>query len=441
MDFFYENYSAPNWQGKESLLCNALSIAYLCEDVRTAKDYISSQSDRFKSVWAFDQLRMLATYWGPEFFDIESELYIDYSIGGWLNQTSYSLSTSLLDMEHLEAIGYKEELISFAFAMVSNYIKKPKLEYKTPAEVSNHLYSGPAKKSDPRVQIFTLGTEDIISFYLKLTTFQRNYTKRKLNFSRQPIRKLLSIIEIMRKKLMTKPWHCIPDRLVDYQTWTNTGYGFVLPAESELARHDNDPISSMLEGDVDERDSIFTWDPKIPSYAIDRQIQTSVRMYHNCSQFSNTGAIPILEYFYRNRIYPQTRMIGRQREPPHPDLPSEPNCRQPPGIRYHNELCQRDIPDYETEISERSNSDDEYEGIDGILGTVNDHLRELKDLKHTAYESAFTAEDLQNKSKDELLDQLLAADDTKYDHENREEFSITDDIFDNSDEDLGLDFF
>jgi hypothetical protein len=49
---FYEQYNKPGWFHKESLVCNALACAYLAPNIRTAKHYIYSQSDRFNSPWA-----------------------------------------------------------------------------------------------------------------------------------------------------------------------------------------------------------------------------------------------------------------------------------------------------------------------------------------------------------------------------------------------------
>jgi hypothetical protein len=96
---FYENYTQKGWKNKESLVCNAIACAYLAPDIRTAKLYISSQSDRFCSPWAFSHLRQLAEYWGPEFYNVETELYVTAEIGGWMHQTSYSLSTALVDLD------------------------------------------------------------------------------------------------------------------------------------------------------------------------------------------------------------------------------------------------------------------------------------------------------------------------------------------------------
>jgi hypothetical protein len=436
---FYENYSAPGWQNKESLVCNALACAYLAPSIRVAKHYISSQSDRFKNKWAFARLRELAEYWGAEFFDVETELRITSEMGGWIKQTSYSLSTALLDLDDLWPKFHYQ--VPIAYEVCRRYFSCPKPEYKTPGWVANHLYNGRAGAAPPQVQIFKLVQDDVLTFYKKLTSYQRNFARRIKTSQANAKSANRTFEQIQRSILRTNPWHCIPDSLVGYTSWTDTGAAY-LPACQELMRHDNDPFDSMLRGELDERDNVFTWDPNIPSYAIDTTVQTSIWMYQNCSQFSNTGCIPIVEYFNRNRIYPNAKLgYGRIRHPPIEKTPEKQN--QPPGPRRHYEVCRYGhitervdievIPDEPLVVEDFAELVRQAE--EDLYGKV-EVLPEKKSFIGTGVIGSLVKEG-EEVDTDELLERLLNHDDTEGDH------AIIDrgdrlDVFENSDDDLGL---
>jgi hypothetical protein len=362
---FYENYQAPGWAEKEALVCNALACAYLAPSLRVAKHFIASQSDRFRNPWAFGQLRSLARKWGAEFFSVEDELYITYEAGGWLKQTSMTLSTTLRDIDFLSRKGYEEWIICFAYDVCKRYNKTPTPQFKTPGFVINHVYQGPAKKTDPRVQLLALTDIDVRDFYKRLTTFQRKYSTRVENSTVYEKSRHHSIITVMADALK-QPWHAIPDSLVRYTTFTNTGY-FYLPVITELARYDEDPILSSLKGELSEEDEKFTWDPVIWDSLQDLVINTSLYMYRGCSRFSNTGAIPILEYFWRYKEYPQVVRfkgdleIGRERDPP-PPRPKQPVSRGP--RRHHVVLREEERLEY---LDEPVPPDKMISGSDNIM--------------------------------------------------------------------------
>jgi hypothetical protein len=439
---FYENYSAPGWQGKESLVCNALACAYLAPSIRVAKHYICSQSDRFKTKWGFSQLRDLAYYWGPEFFDVESELRITAEMGGWLKQTSYSLSTALLDLDDLWP-RYPDQ-VPIAYEVCRRYFSAPRPKFQTQGWVANHLYNGRAGPAPPRVQIFKLTNDDVLTFYKKLTSYQRNFAKRVATSQANINQIKWDKEEIQESLLRVDPWFCIPDSLVLYESWTNTGAA-ELPVMQEVHRHDNDPFDSMLRNELDERDDSFTWDPPIPAYAQETTVKTSMWMYRNCSQFSNTGALPIVEYFNRHRIYPNTKLgCGRIRYPPLEQAKSD-RPRQPVGVRFHSEKCryiETFDPGGNPEIT-----DEEPDGpsFEELLYEAESFIREnLKDERAEKVilgkgATGSLVKEGEEIDREELLNRLLSQDDTQDDHV-QPVIGVPHELFDNSDnEDLGLD--
>jgi hypothetical protein len=438
---FYENYSAPGWRGKEALVCNALACAYLSPDIRTAKMYISSQTDRFKSRWAFAELVKLARYWGPEFYDVNTELRVSNEIGGWLRTTSYGLSTALRDLDDIWPLW--DHIIPFAYAVCKRRSGEPKPQYQTEATVFNHIYQGPAKKSDPRVQLLTLGREDVLTFYKKLTTYQRNF-KRRMETS--GIRKIsYKTLSEIQRDILKNPWHCIPESLIAYQTWSSSDICRV-SADTELLRWDNDPISSLLQGNLDEEDSVMTWDPLIPAFSRNYTLNTTLWNYRLCSQFSNSGILPILEYFYRNRVYPMPKSgVGRIRIAPYfCDREEVDRNLAPPGKKRHLERCR--IVDSEPDQVELEISvpiDKTIEDVNKFAQEVFDEFARENHFRDNipVVGSIITAADIEDTNEQELLDKLLNADDNQYDHRNREE-AANDLLYgSDSDESLGLNFF
>jgi hypothetical protein len=443
---FYENYTAKGWQAKESLVCNAIACAYLAPTIRVAKHYVSSQSDRFKSEWAFSELRRLAEYWGPEFFTIESELYITSEIGGWLQQTSWSLSTLLLDIDYLVP-RFRDDMILHAYKACSRYYKAPKPEFKTQGYVNNHLYQGPAKHADPRVQMFSLVQDDILSFYKKLTSFQRNFKSRIENSNVKGKKAKFDLKKLQKQILSTSPYFAAPDSMIWYETWTNTGYGFTLTSDSELYRYDNDPIKAMLDGTLNENDECFTWDCPIPPYALGYKIETSLWMYRRMSQFSNTGAMPILEYFWRKGVYPIPFSYSRERDPPPEEVIVEnklTNLRQPRGPRIHRERCiflenQEIIPEPKPPDIKEASYEELMAATLKIIEQDLDDYHKSKEYADRKIAGQIIDEEVTEENRNELLDRLLNFDDTARDHVLTTNVDERNDIFEGSDSELGLD--
>jgi hypothetical protein len=315
---FYEQYDKRGWVDKESLVCNAIACAYLAPNIRVAKHYISSQSERFSSKWAREQLIALAHWWGSEFFDVRSELFIHFEIGGWLNTTSLGLKTSLRDLELLSE-DYDMETIAFAYEVCKQFITPPRPLFKRKGFVNNFRYSGPARESDARIQIYTIGEEDLIEYYKKLTKFQRRYDTRLSKYESRVHQKALkkSLDAIFKDLLRRGPWYTIPDSVVEGESHMNE---LEVEPSSEFSTHSDDLISDLLlEKEVVYDDLIFKWDPKIPLKGLKYRIHTSLSDLLMASQFSNSGFLPILEFNLRNKANPNiSRVLGRLRFPAKP---------------------------------------------------------------------------------------------------------------------------
>jgi hypothetical protein len=436
---FYENYSAPGWKNKEALVTNALACAYLAPDIRTAKEYVSSQSDRFKNRWAFSALRDLANYWGPEFYDIETELRVDKSIGGWLSQTRYSLCTSLLDVEELDDRFHS--ILPAAIALCGRYNNSPKPEFKNPGLVRNHMYTGPAKASDPRVQLLTLTVEDIFSYYLRLTSYERNYKSRIENYKSvkpKPFKSILDCQKILLRK--GAPWHAIPDTMVAYESWTSTGNVY-MDVSGERDRHDDDPFTALLQDDLHPYDSNMVWDPGIPTKALYDRLVTSIWMFESASQFSNTGALPIVEYFNRKRIYPVAHRYRELRMRYGP-IEKDRKIFSEKGTNRHRESCLPSKEDVSESESESEKSELPKDSISDLIRVAESELKEeVPEFRKERDKIPVPGQiDLSGLSVEEAADKLLANIDNKDWHNVVSNPDDRNDIFDGSDEEgLGLD--
>jgi len=306
---FYEEYSRPGWKEKEALACNALACAYLAPNVRVAKVYISSQSHRFASKWAWRELCRLATFWGAEFFDVETELQISKEIGGWLDTRSLGLKTTLRDLDRLLNDGYSVGRINYALEVSRRTITGPRPEYSNPGLVTNDRYQGEAKKSHPRVQMLTLTDEDLTKYYSKLTSFQRNPERKYAKLIPKHVNVVKDRISLYRKILLSySRWYAIPDSLID-EDQAIDGYDLI-PLNPLLEREfPIDDIEDYLLHQGEELPDL-TWDPEIPdSVMLYEEVHASVKEFIACAQFSNYGVLPALEWLRRWGTSPNPKRI------------------------------------------------------------------------------------------------------------------------------------
>jgi len=307
---FYEEYGKPGWRTKESLVCNAIACAYLAPDIRVAKNYIFSQSERFSSKWALSQLRELALYWGGEFFDPEVELKLHFEIGGWLDIRSCGLKTSTQDLYNLIDQGQDMQYLGWVLQVCSRYITPPKPEYKTKGSVKNALYEGPAFKSDPRIQLYTLGEDDLLSYYKRLTTFQRNFSRRLETFNFKKAFPIIKDEKSLLKYLLRTAWHQIPMQIAEEKTWRND---LEVNIASELAMKDSKDLApeKLIEYFLKPEEVPF-WlqtlpfkqDQKVEHELLDIIVTCEMGQIYAASQFSNSGALPLYEYFTRKQVIP-----------------------------------------------------------------------------------------------------------------------------------------
>jgi hypothetical protein len=448
---FYEQYNKPGWKHKESLVCNALACAYLAPDIRTAKLYIASQSERFDSPWTRQELRNLVEWWGPEFFTPGIEYNINFEIGGWLNTTGGGLKTSLRDIDRLVE-KYDVRYLSYVARYCKIFMQPPRPVYHSPGLVYNHMFKGKAAKADPLVQLYTITDEDLRTYYKKLTTYQRRYSSRIEQFYKRTRRlKVVNDVDaLMRLVLGDTPWHQIPDSLAEEDPiWAGTIHtNFLHELESETEDHIAD-LLSLASGDKDLSMvylETLKWDPKIlPRY----QNQTLISDVHQvffASQFSNCGTIPLLEYYERWETLPICRPIGaRQR------LPSLVGSREYKrhilSRFYRKKRGSKPTTNEEFTLTFGSESVPSIEDMDkamlnfeGMPGV--DVLIRERDILQKEREAAARQVSDEDYSR---LEHMAAAIQSRDDyhvymrqHGYPQEESI--DVFDNEDEDMGFDF-
>lgn len=320
---FYENHARPGWKDKESLVCNAIACAYLAPNIRVAKHYVYSQSERFTSIWARRRLRALAQYWGAEFFDVKTELVINFEAGGWLNTRSLGLKTTLNDLDRLTR-KFRQVIINIAVETSRAFMNPPRPVYTKPGIVQNFKYFGSAKRADPKVQIYTLSDEDLKLYYRKLTSYQRKYSNRLENFKKRISAKSVPRSNRDNYKLLLKrdPWYTIPECLCDGEYWPDKDLILLkYDAITEITSHSENLVEDLLNDQRAIDDEIFSWDPNIPGEAHAYKIEADIPTMVYASQFSNSGYLPVLEYFLKMGHYPNVReIIGRVRFPGPPTI-------------------------------------------------------------------------------------------------------------------------
>jgi hypothetical protein len=378
------------------------------------------------------ELKCLAKFWGAEFYDVETEVKIHFEIGGWLNTTSLGLKTTLVDLDILwERVHLREE-IAFAVQYCRRFLNPPTVRFKEKGLVSNRLYTGPAFKSDPRVQQFCVTDNDLVSFYKSLTTFERNYRKRIENF-RRLVRPNYpkELREIQTLLLSTNPYYSIPDSMITYETRLS---GSTRTFESELYMNDEDPITTLLRGEeLHPDDKVFTWDPRsVPGISYVKLISSDWQ-FLSASQFSNSGFLPAYEYHQRMGMYPNTRMQGRIRVPPERDkvraitgpqrhkvrlLPLDSEEIKPTDI--FGEYIHEDFPIFNPDdyVNEESSGQKLKAAVADLTGATKDV---------SALDSAMSR----------LMDEMAG----KYDHQNRSEARHTEILYESDEESLDLGMF
>jgi hypothetical protein len=370
---FYEEYSLPGWQFKESLVCNALACAYLAPSIRVAKHYIQCQSARFESPWARTELERLARYWGKEFYDVDDELFINFEVGGWLDTRRWGLKTSLLDLDFLVE-RYDPRYVSIVSQTCTSFLEPPRPKFKTKGLVANHKYFGDAVKAPAKVQLYTITDKDLQSYYKELTTFQNKYSKRIANWSLRYPKAVKQIRTIQENLLSRAPWYCIPDSLVNTEEYWPCR-DMLLNMSSEVNISDNNPINTIFEclrDNVTYVDPCETWNPDIPEHLLKFSIYVDFAAIHSASAFSNNGALPLLEYYNRKGSYCIAQLAGRQREP----LPSTSLEKSASKVSFYKNVKKK-----RKKTSQKEEVKDPFLmlGYEGFAGCLTDEVTRLSE--------------------------------------------------------------
>jgi hypothetical protein len=448
---FYEKYNKAGWKHKESLVCNALACAYLAPDIRTAKLYIASQSERFDSPWSRKALRALVEYWGAEFFTTGIEYNVNFEIGGWLNTTGSGLKTTLRDLDRLEE-KYEVRYLSYVARYCKIFVQAPRPMFKTKGLVFNHMFQGEASRADPLVQIYTLTDTDLRTYYKKLTTYQRNYSSRLSNFYKR-VRKLKvsdDLDDVMRLVMGDTPWHQIPDSLAEEDPiWYGTIHtNFLHELEGETEDHIGDLLA--LASGAKDLSMVYLeslkWDPKIVPEFQNMTLISDLHQVYFASQFSNCGTVPLLEYYKRWETLPICRPIGRLRVP---SMVGDREYKRHALSRFkRGKREKKAAADEEFTLTSGSSVGPTIEELDkamfnfeGMPGpeVILKHLEEARRDREERSRQV-TAE---NSDRLELMMRAIQSRDDYHVYMRAHGAPVEEgpDVFDNDDEDLGLDMF
>jgi hypothetical protein len=314
------------------------------------------------------------------------------------------------------------------------------------------MFKGKATKADPLVQLYTLGDDDLRTYYRKLTTYQRNYSRRLETFYKR-VRKLKPIDDIdllMKYILGDTPWHQIPDSLAEEDpSWQGTILtNFLHELEGETEDHIGDLLA--LASGAKDLSMVYLeslkWDPKIiPEF----QCMTLVSDLHQvyfASQFSNCGTIPLLEYYKRWETLPICKPVGRLRVP---SLVGDREYKRHAMSRFKRHK-RKMKPDADEEFTlsagacvgpnpeELEKAMMNFEGMPGPEVV----LEKLKELRQDREERSRQVSAEDSDRLELMMSAIQSRDDYHvYMRAHGAPLEEGPDVFDNSDEDLGLDFF
>jgi hypothetical protein len=174
---FYEEYESGSFQKKYSRVANICATAYTYPDARVAKTLVAGAVDHF----GLDQVVMdLCTPVISKHveFDIE-EVYDHYLLGGWFYFKRDGLST------HLEEITEERipQLCRRALIVKKGFSFSPKMkagisEQEEPGTFFCKKFGIWGNPSSEELKRLLLTNSEVLSFYKKLTSFQKNPSSR-----------------------------------------------------------------------------------------------------------------------------------------------------------------------------------------------------------------------------------------------------------------------
>jgi len=295
--------------------------------------------------------------------------------------------------------------------------------------------------------MYFLSDDDLKTYYKKLTTYQRVYSRRLETFySRTRSLKPLNSLEEIQKFLMAdKPWYQVPDSLVTGDiNWQST---ITLTFHSELEGENDNELEEYISFFKREKDYFYVdrirWDPNIPTEFQKYTVGLDVWQQYPLSQFSNCGFSPALDFYLREGYYPICKIIQRARFPP---PVGDPEHKSHPVSRFRNTKGERrseDVREYSfltssEPIPEPMDLDEMLKGLRRVDPDVMEAEAAL--MRQNLPTAEETEAGLQ---RAELLLQAMQGrlDTSTY----LREAGLLDenqvDVFDNSDSDLGLDMF
>jgi hypothetical protein len=313
---FYAEYSHDDWNTKDSLLVNTLSVAYLAKDIRHAKMIIATQSDRFCTKWSREQLYALYTFWGNEFFEFR-EYLLHFECGGWLDYRKNGLKTTFDDIFNLVQL-YGEYHVAKALNVTLNTMDPINPKLKAVGEPSfsylgSKLELRERKTEYNDLQHLLLSEESYKSYMKSITSAKRNKFRVEAILKYAYRKRKIKPISFYINNLLGKGFYLIPPQMVKTSTY-GVFYEECREERRDIFRLNKTTKRLILSEIVDI--SLFPKGLTFSGNELDHYIgdifidsndhvispdkNTDKRVYW----FSNTGQLPLNEYYKKYQQVP-----------------------------------------------------------------------------------------------------------------------------------------
>jgi len=325
---FYEEYTHEKFKEKNALVCNALACAYWAPDIRVAKMYISSQSERFFTSFSQKQLGTVIDKWGYEFFPLEY-LY-SIHVGGWLDTRRNGCITTLIDIEEiLNCRICDEQTLQKAYRVSGLTFQPPKVNHESNfGKFLNYEIHGIVTNKD--IKSIIKSDEEFISFYKKLTSWQRNFTKKfkKIFRFRKYYKGSFWTIKDYIDNLVPKTkFLCLPDfAILESQDWGYTvdSYWDTRPekprdnATLRLLKLENNIIINPTPKYI--QSTLYDLERDIPEFIPSLPKTTIAYDDLKASFYGGYGIASSREYYNRRKVFPKKVYVPPDFEPPYMTL-------------------------------------------------------------------------------------------------------------------------
>jgi hypothetical protein len=121
--------------------------------------------------------------------------------------------------------------------------------------------------------------------------------------------------------LSNEPWHQIPESLIEENKSLCWKSNIEIQLDSEFCTEDVEnqlpeiKLHRLMNNEDDEFGTIVKLkrDPPVPPFWTTNIVYCEIEDLYSASQFSNTGALPLFEYYLREKVVPHTILLPNGR--------------------------------------------------------------------------------------------------------------------------------